>query len=198
MTAPTTLWMRLTRRFGRDGNPLRRRSDLIDACLLPAAIAAFLALCPLVLEMTGIWVRADNAATRHAQLSWHPVKAVLLQAVPGPEMSDHGANTWLTWTPARWTVDGQERTADVPASAGSVAGSTVTVWLDRAGDVQTPPLTLAEAGARVLEARLVALAILAVLLAVMTLLGRRILDRRRLAGWEADWLSVGPTWSRRG
>jgi hypothetical protein len=190
--------MRLIRRLGRDSNPLRRRSDLIDAWLPVAAIAAFLAMCPLVLVVTGSWIRGDNAAARHAQMSWHPVEAVLLRSVPGPEMSDHGANTWQTWTPARWTAGGRERTADVPAPAGSEAGSTVTVWLDRAGDVHLPPLTLAEAGERVLEVRLSALAMLAVLLAVMTLLGRRILDRRRLAGWEAAWLSVGPTWSRRG
>ena len=43
-----------------------------------------------------------------------------------------------------------------------------------------------------------ALAVLAVFLAGLALLGRRVLDRRRLAGWEAAWLSVGPQWSRQG
>ena len=33
-------------------------------------------------------------------------------------------------------------------------------------------------------------------LAIMLVLARRFLDRRRLAGWETAWLAVGPTWSR--
>jgi hypothetical protein len=190
------MWKRLTRRLGRDRNPLRRRSDVLDAWLLPVAIVVFLALCPFVLAMTGNWIRAANASEMRAQSSWHSVQAVLLQSVPGPQQADHGANTWLTWTPARWTAAGNQRTAEVPARAGTRAGSPVTVWLDRAGHVHTPPLTPGSAGARVIEARLAGMAVLAALLAIMLLLGHRILDRRRLAEWETAWLSVGPTWSR--
>ena len=47
-------------------------------------------------------------------------------------------------------------------------------------------------------ATLMTLAGLAVFLAGLVILTRRILDRRRLAGWENAWLSVGPTWSRHG
>jgi hypothetical protein len=38
---------------------------------------------------------------------------------------------------------------------------------------------------------------LAVLLAVAGWLARPSLDRRRLAGWDADWLATGPRWSPR-
>jgi hypothetical protein len=186
-------WRKLARR--RDRNPLRRRADLIEGWLLPAAVAVFLAASPLVAATAGWWVRAGNAAATHAQLSWHRAPAVLLKAAPGPEMSDNGANTWVVWTPARWTSGGQPRTGSVPAPAGTSAGSTVRVWLDRAGDVQAPPLTAAQVSDRVISATLIALAGLAVLLAIMALLSRRILDRRRLAGWESAWLSVGPQWS---
>ena len=82
MATPTKTWLKLTRRLGVDGNPLRRRSDLLDAWLLPVAIAAFLALCPIVAVVTGVWVRADNAAQRHDQLSWHREQAVLQAAAP--------------------------------------------------------------------------------------------------------------------
>jgi hypothetical protein len=43
-----------------------------------------------------------------------------------------------------------------------------------------------------------ALATLAVLLAGLTLIARDVLFRRRIASWEADWLSVGPQWSPHG
>jgi hypothetical protein len=189
--------MRITRRLGRDGNPLRRRADLIEAWLAPAAIVVFLALCPLVMAVTGLMVRADNAAARQAQQSWHPVKAVVLDAVPGPEESDRGANTWVTWTPATWTADGHEWIGEVPAPAKTRADGTVTAWLDRAGDVMLPPLTAAAARQRVVYATLIALAALAVLLAFMKVVARKILDRQRLAGWETAWMSVAPVWTRR-
>jgi hypothetical protein len=196
MTTPTKLWKKLTRRLGRDSNPLRRRSDVIDAWLVPVAVVVFLAICPLVLTLTGSWMRAANASERQAQATWHSVTATLLQPVAGPQQAAHGQNSWSTWTPARWTENGALRTADVPARSGSTAGSKVTVWLDPAGRVHMPPLTTSQASDRVVIARVIALAVLAVLLAIMTLVARRVLDRRRLAGWESAWLSVGPTWSR--
>lgn len=195
---PTTTWMKLARRLGRDGNPLRRRSDILEAWLLPAAIAAFLVLGPIIAVVTVAWEHADVAAARHAQLSWHRVDAVLLQAVPGPEMSDNGANSWLAATPARWTVNGRPYKGDVPAAAGSRAGSVVSVWLDRAGKVQAPPLTAAQLGDRAVTGMSTALAILAMLLAGLAWLGKRALDKRRLASWETAWLAVGPRWSHQG
>jgi hypothetical protein len=190
------MWQRLTRRLHHDGNPLRRRVDIFEAWLVPVAIVVFLALCPLVLSVTGSWMRAANVSEQHAQVGWRPVHGTLLQSVPGPQQANHGMNSWITWVPARWTENGVVRQGVVPAEAGSRAGSSVTVWLDSAGKVRMPPLTNGEAGSRVLEARISGLAVLAVLLAIMVVLTRQIFDRRRLAEWGRSWLSVGPTWSR--
>lgn len=196
MATPTATWMRLARRLRRDGNPLRRRSDVIEDWLLPGVIAVFVALSPLVAVGTTMVVRADNAAAQHGAQSLHAVPAVLLEAAPGPEMSDNGANTWLVWTRASWTADGRQWTGNVPVPANTKAGSTVTIVLDRAGKVRMPPPTPAEARDHIIVAVLIAIAALALLLAALAVLSRRILDRRRLAGWESAWLSVGPTWSR--
>jgi hypothetical protein len=195
MATPTTAWRRLARRLGRDANPLRRRLDVLDAWLLPAAAVVFLALCPLVAGITGIWLHADNAATQRAQQSWHPVSAVLLRSAAGPEFSDQGANTWTAWEPARWTLGGREHTGSIPVAAGSAAGSKQTVWLDSHGRVQVPPLTPAQLGQTVDTAMLISLVGLAVAVSILTVLARWVLDRRRLAGWEAGWLAVGPSWS---
>jgi uncharacterized membrane protein YphA (DoxX/SURF4 family) len=195
MATPTTAWRRLACRLGRDSNPLRRRLDVLEAWLLPAAAVVFLALCPLVAALTSTWVRADNAAAQRAQQSWHPVSAVLLRAAAGPEFTDHGANTWTAWEPARWTVDGRRHIGSIPVTAGSAVGSTQTVWLDSHGHVHVPPLTPAQLGQTVDAAILISLAGLAVLVSMLTLLCRWMLDRRRIAGWEAGWLAVGPSWS---
>jgi hypothetical protein len=186
----------VSRRLGFDHNQLRRRSDVVEAWILPAAIALFLALCPLLALGASTWVHDEYAAAQQAERSWHRVTAVLLQAVPGPLMSDNGANTWLTWTPARWTENGSTHVGQVPADAGSSAGSTVSVWLDRAGNVEAPPLNPGQVGDRVVLAGVIVITSFAAFLAFLGLIGRRVLDRRRLASWGTAWLSVGPQWSR--
>jgi len=195
MAKPTTTWMRLAHRLGRDPNPLRRRSDVIEAWLAPAAIVVFLALSPLVAVLAATGVRADDAAAQHVQQSWHPVTAVLLRAAPGPQFSDNGANTWTEWAPARWTAGGRHYTGNIPVPADSRAGSTQTVWLDSGGHVRVPAMTKPELSGAIGTGILLALAGLAVLLAVAARLGRWALDRKRMASWGDAWLSVGPRWS---
>ena len=198
MMATTTLWMKLARRMGCDSNPLRRRCDRIEAWLLPAAVVVFLALCPLVAGVSSLWTRADNTARQHAALSWTSVPAVLLEAVPGPEQADHGANTWLSWTPATWTFRGQHYSGPVPAVSGTRAGATVIARLSPAGQVELPPLSARQLSARASTATTLTLFALAMVLTVLCGVAKRILDQRRLAGWETAWLSVGPRWSRLG
>lgn len=199
MTAmPTSAWTRLMRRLGWDGNPLRPRSDLIARWLVPAAIVIFAALCPVVAGVTGMWVRADNAAVAHAERGWRKVTAVLLRPVPGPAESGHGEDTWMTWTPAVWTMDGRRHTGDVPAAAKLSTGSKQAVWLNQAGRPQMPPLTAGQVWDRAAADTLIALTGLALLLTGACWLARRMLYRRRLADWEIEWLTVGPLWSRQG
>jgi hypothetical protein len=185
-------WTRLTRRLRDDHNPLRRRSDRVEAWLLPAVLAAFVVLAPLVAAAT-IWlVHAANAADTRAQQALHPVPAVLLAAAPGP-MHRHGSS-WLVWTPARWTAGGVARTGQIPVGAGTPAGSRVQVWLTRAGQVRLPPLTPGQARGRGLFAASLALAALACALTLAALVGRWRLNRRRLSDWADDWLAVEPQW----
>ncbi|MFY9889939.1 MAG: hypothetical protein WAK71_16615 [Streptosporangiaceae bacterium] len=198
MRTSTTPWMRLTRRLGRGRNPLRRRADVLDAWLTPAAVIVFLALFPLVVTVTGSLVRADNAVIERAQSSWHPVHATIQRTAPGTAQPGYGASEWQDPTRARWTADGRTHTGYVPAPAAARAGATVTVWVDGAGNVQLEPMTKAEAHERVIESTLSVLAILAALLIALTQLARWAMDRRRLASWESAWLSVGPVWSRQG
>ena len=40
-------------------------------------------------------------------------------------------------------------------------------------------------------------AAVALLLALVGVLARRSLDKRRMAAWEADWQSTGPRWTTR-
>jgi hypothetical protein len=164
--------------------------------LLPLTIAVFVALIPVVAGITSLWFSAHNAAARHAEQSASRVRAVLLTSAAGPLETDHGANTWTDWVPARWTLAGHEHTGLVPANAGTPAGSAVTVFLNRRGEAQALPMSSAEVRAWVESDTLLAMLAVAVALAGLIRLARRALDRRRLAGWETAWLAVGPRWSR--
>jgi hypothetical protein len=195
MTTPTMTWTRLTRRLRGDGNPLRRRSDVAQAWLLPGAIGAFLVLGPLVAVASLLIVSAGNAAEHRADRSLHPVAAVLLAATPGPMVSASGANSWLSWARARWTAGGTARSGLVPVRAGTRAGAAVQVWLDRAGRVRLPPLTAGMARDRIRLTMALALTVLAAFLTGVTLVARWLLNRRQLAGWAAAWRVVEPQWS---
>lgn len=192
--APAETWQRLRRRLGFDHNPLRRRSDLIEAWLVPAVIAALLVLGPLVAVFAGHWASAQNETAWRTQRSWHHVPAVLLQSAPGPMFPDGGANSWIVWTPARWTAGGTTHVGQVPAISDTRAGSIVTVWLDQAGKVRQP-LTAAGAQGRDVTAIALSCGALLLVLVSLALAARRVLDLRRLSGWEEDWMLVGPQWS---
>jgi hypothetical protein len=193
---PARTRTRLARRLAIDGNPLRRRSDVIAAWLLPVAILLFLGLSPVIYTVTSMRARADNAVAQRAEVTWHHVKGVLLQPAAGPQQPGSGANTWTVLEPVRWVENGQPRVANVPVPSDTPRGSRVTVLLNRAGKLEMPPLTSAQLADRVFTDMLVAVAALAVLLTGLGWAIRRVLDRRKLASWEAEWLAVGPRWSR--
>jgi hypothetical protein len=196
--AAGAMWTRCTSRLGFDHNPLRRRTDIIEGWLLPGAVAAFLVLGPLAAAGASQWIHSGNVAAQRAERSWHEVSAVVLEPVAGPLMLPNGANTWLVSAPARWTSGGRAQVGEIPVAAGTSEGTVVPLWLNRAGQVQLPPLTPGGVRNRVEVGVLFALAGTAILLTALALVIKWLLDRRRIAGWAAAWLAVGPQWTRRG
>jgi hypothetical protein len=83
------------------------------------------------------------------------------------------------------------------APSGTTAGSTVPVWVDRAGQLTDPLLGPTQLATRACLAGEVAVGILAIALIAVGRLVRWILDRRRMAAWDADWLVTEPRWSSR-
>src|SRR6516165_4769435 len=130
------------------------------------------------------------------QAGEHRVPATLLQGVPSG--SDSFAVVSLGWARARWAVPGGSvRTGYVEAPAGSRAGSTVRVWLDRSGAPTEPPWPPDQIRSWTLMIAVLAPVLLALLLlAVMGILGH-VFHRRRLASWQRAWSAIGPQWTRR-
>jgi hypothetical protein len=147
----------------------------------------------------GRWVDHESLNEQRAQQSWHLTSAVLLKPAVAQPRYYYLRARWGTDVPAlaRWNAPGGRlQIGEVPAPTGSAAGSTVQVWVDASGRPTGPPLLRADLLKRVIGAVTLALLGVAVVLFGLGRLVRWLMDRRRLAGWEANWASIGPRWTR--
>jgi len=183
---------RAVRGLWPDRNPLRRTLDRIEAVVAGGLVVAFLAGAPLAALTTGhavyrIWSRTADVQ----QATWHRVPAVLLAGLSVSGYDDGRVAVW--WRAS----DGRRRTGTVPAPSGARAGRTVAVWVDTAGRVTGPPVTLLQVrGMAVLAAVLACIAV-GFIVVCAGLLARSVLGRRRLAAWDADWRATEPQWTGR-
>jgi hypothetical protein len=180
-------------------NPLRRRSDVVEAWW---ALAVCVLLCvgvPLVGAGAAWWTydgaQAHAAARRAAQ---HHVRAVLVEDVPTAVPSRPGARPSSPSARVRWTgSDGTRQTRLVGVPAGLRRGTRVDVWTDARGRIVRPAPSSSVILQQALAMGVFASAGAVSVLFVAHLCVRRALARRRLAQWEQDWERTEPDWTRR-
>jgi hypothetical protein len=189
---------RTARRLWPDRNPLRRATDRAEAALLASLIIVFVAVAPLLSLAAWHWA-ADAGHRKEAaqQSTSYQVSAVLLKGAPPPVFGAEPASL-VASVPARWVASGGAvHTGTVAVAGGMRAGSKVTVWLNKAGQLTDPPLQPSQVNAQAAQAAAGAPFGLMLVLGGVWLLIRRVLNRRRLAAWEAGWAAFGPRWTRR-
>jgi hypothetical protein len=193
-----THWLQQTwRRFGWDGNPLRRNVDKAESLGLAALVVLLVILAPLVGVVAG---RAADSAARQAQRaerSWYPVSAVLLAG------TDQSASTQVemgvAWVRADWTDrEAVRHTGTVAAPLNARPGQRVQIWLTQAGRQTHQPLTATDVREQVAAAVLLAVTGWCVVITLAAAAVRLAADRRRMTGWHRDWEAAGPHWSRQG
>jgi hypothetical protein len=190
-------WIRSVRWLGLDGNPMRRTVDRLEAAIRIALLMAFLAAAPPIAARVAHHVAAARPHTGSRQTSRRPVTAVLLQDAP-PPAGRFGTGSMKPLAEARWTApDGAPRTGGIRTPWGQHAGSTVTIWTDDTGRSVDPPTGHSQLLIQATGAAALALAVLALGVVVIHQVVRHILDRRRMARWEADWSAVEPQWTGR-
>jgi hypothetical protein len=186
----------LVRWLGFDRNPLRRGTDRVQGALRLVMIILVVAVIPAAVA-AGRW--ADHYALHRAQAQMaadHKVTAVLLRDAPATGVPDPYTSVETTWVPARWQPPGQPpRTGEVLALAGARKGSTVRTWIDPSGAITDPPVDHRVIVGDVWLAVTATLLLSGLLLLAAGELTRRMLDRRRLRAWEAEWRTRGPLWS---
>ena len=78
-----------------------------------------------------------------------------------------------------------------------MAAGSMRLWVDAAGSPADPTLNHRQVVALEAAAAVIASATLGITVLCVAWAGRRVLDRRRLAAWEAAWAALGPQWTRR-
>lgn len=194
MRSAETLRARLVGGLALDRNPLRRMSDRVESWFVLALIVAYVPLAVLATVSAASWVQASGVRELTSGASLRPATATLTRAVP--QVAAPVPGSALVWAPAQWNADGVRHTGEVPAAPGSKALSTVSIWVDRAGNVEPPPLTRSQLSGRVTLAATTTPLALALGLWVLRRGLRWLLDRRRLASWGQAWSLVGPLWTR--
>jgi hypothetical protein len=189
----------LARRMGVDANPLRRGCDRAEAWLRLGLVLVFLIASPLAAFGLGHLTNdASIRAARAEAANEHQVAAVLLHRVSHNSDDPLYSTSQLAWAQARWTApDGRRRVGEVPAAVGSRAGRTVPIWVNNIGQLVYPPIGQGQIASRVIAVVALTPAILAVILLGVGWLIRRLLDRRRMAGWATEWSAVEPLWTKR-
>ena len=189
---------RLARRFWMGKNPLRRRTDRIEAWITAGLLAAFLVGAPLFSVAAGRWVQHGGLLEQRAQQSWHQVPAVLLKTAP-VQPTLYLRASWNTdvLASARWTgPGGRQLTGKVPVAPGTLAGRRLEVWVSRSGQPTVAPLPNSELVRRVVGAKVLAPLILAVFMLGVGGVVRWLMNRHRMAAWETGWAYTGPRWTR--
>ncbi len=196
VTAPDSLARRWLRGLWPDDNPLRRRADRVEAWIAGGLLAVFLTCGPLAALLAGYYASAFALRVARGQrAAWHQVHAVLLVNAAASDDFSYGGVA-LSTVRAQWTApDGARRTGDVAALPGARAGSTVRIWVDASGQLTEPPLRPDQVTGQSVLASVCAPILVGLVLLSVGGLAHRVVDRRRIAAWDADWRATGPRWT---
>ncbi|MDF6022464.1 hypothetical protein [Streptomyces sp. JH34] len=179
---------------------LKRGVDIVEARLL-------VLLCAVVVGCASVFGVIDAMAALHHEQSVveqqratrHAVRAEILRdAAKSSPWTDESGRSELVPVPVRWTgTGGAAVTADAQVVPGAKRGERVDVWLDRTGRVTSAPSDGQDVYAAALVGGLGSAAVAVGAGAVAGIGIRIVCNRRRAAGWEAEWSRVEPEWSRR-
>ncbi|WP_318205080.1 DUF3592 domain-containing protein [Streptomyces sp. SCL15-4] len=179
-------------------NPLRRRSDVVEAWTVLVVTVLLCVAAPLVGVFTGLHAHDQARALAAVQRAErHEVRAVVVSDPAGRPAAAQGERRQPYRAQVRWTEPGQVvRTAWVRVPAGARPGEPVSVWFDSRGrNVAAPPDDMA-VWQHAVTVGLCAAGGTAAAVFLARVIERRIALRHRLAEWEREWERTGPRWTQ--
>ncbi|MGG8410562.1 Rv1733c family protein [Streptomyces sp. 12297] len=186
-------------------NPLRRRTDLVEAWVALAAVVCLFVAAPAVGWVTGSRVGDTlQQASRRQHEERRMVAAVVVRpakeppAAPGAEPAARQESGPYPQVFAEWTApDGSAHTGAVAAVQETPRpGDRLRIWTDAHGRLVPRPLDSATAASYAALAGLAAAVALATLVDTVRRLVVRRLMHRRYARLDRAWAAAGPDWGR--
>lgn len=164
--------------------------------LIVVLFVAAAAVAPFAAQLASRTAYSAALRAEQAQVAGtHQVRATLSDVA----RMTVNSNVVTTEVPVRaaWTsATGVKRTGMVLAPPGTPDGTVVTVWTDDAGDLASPPLQASQVAGQADLAAAGAIAGIGLLYVCTMVIIRHVLDRRRMAAWEADWVVTARAWNR--
>ncbi|MGW3954118.1 Rv1733c family protein [Streptomyces sp. NPDC004752] len=168
-------------------NPLRRRSDVVEAWIVLAAWVIALVGSALAGLLAASTVDRNLAEQRAAR---HTVSAVVTENVPaGPSAQTlDGGHVWAT---VRWkSPDGSTHLARTRVPPGAPQGTLVTVWTDAQGKLTSKPLAGGDATFQSVWTGILVSVATAGAVAGCAQFTRSRLEHRRMDQWAEEWERV--------
>ncbi|MFD8253055.1 Rv1733c family protein [Streptomyces werraensis] len=180
-------------RVSRKANPLRRRSDQLEAWISRLLLLILLLGLPAATLGTGLATyRSAMGTVRTQSAERQEVDAQVVSA--GRTV----AATQEQRAQVRWTGDeGTTRTDNARVKPHTPEGATVRLWVTRGGAVTGPPMTENQAVTTSWFTGGAAAAGFAAIIYVTRVGVRHELARKRYAQWDAEWERVEPLWADR-
>ncbi|MER6029581.1 hypothetical protein [Streptomyces sp. NPDC001851] len=179
-------------------NPLRRRSDLVEAWTVLVVAVLLFVVAPLAGVAAGLRAHDEARALAAAQRAErHRVRALVIGSPPERVSAGQGDREHPYRAQVRWTEPGRgTRTAVARVSAGTRTGDTVSVWFDARGRNVAPPAGDAAVWQHAVTVGVCAAGGAAAVVLLGHAVERRIALRHRLAEWEREWARTGPRWTQ--
>ncbi|MEV0183275.1 hypothetical protein AB0I54_28875 [Streptomyces sp. NPDC050625] len=180
-------------------NPLRRRSDVVEAWIALTVAVLLLVGAPLAGALVGLWAH-DGARTVAAaqRAERHRVRAEVIGGTPRQLPSVQTGRQHPYRATVRWTEQpgAAARTAVARVPAGTRQGDVVDVWFDSRGRGVAPPPNDVAVWQHTVSVGVCAAGGAAAVTLVGHGLIRRVSLRHRMSEWEREWARTGPEWTR--
>ncbi|MFG2887226.1 hypothetical protein ACGFYV_33905 [Streptomyces sp. NPDC048297] len=179
-------------------NPLRRRSDVVEAWTVLVVAVLLFVVAPLAGVAAGLYAhdRAETLA-RTQRAERHQVHATVVGTASRRLPAAKGDREHPYRAQVRWTEPGKgTRTAMARVPGGTRADDVVTVWFDSRGRSVAPPPSRVAVWQHTVTIGVCAVGGAAGVVLLGHALERRIALRHRLDEWEREWARTGPRWTQ--
>ncbi len=180
-------------------NPLRRRSDVVEAWTVLVVAVLLCVGAPLLGAAAAWWGHGEaQRVVAEQRADRHRVRAEVTGRARDTQPSAQLGGQHTYRATVRWsTPDGTEKTTTARVPAGARDGETVDVWLDSRGRGVPPPSD----GAAIWQHSATVGSFTTLGASLLVLAGHRAVRaaalRRRMSEWDRDWALTEPRWTHR-